>query len=249
MAHREPALSAAAAGPVAFVGDSHLLPGDGSASAFCDFVASAPSRFSRLVLVGDIFDLWLAREHLHEPHHRLVLDALRSSRDAGLPLDYVVGNRDYGVEGLPHSPFERVAPEWLAAPGAAPAWVAEHGDLVNTEDRQYRAWRAFSRSAPVLGSFLALPGSVGIRASQWLERRMRTTNLAYKRRIPEEHARRRAAELFGRTGARLLVLGHFHQELRLEQERGSVLILPDWKRSRRHAEWDPETDEARFADS
>ena len=48
-------------GPTAFVGDSHLLAGDATTAAFAKFVQACPGRFSRLVLVGDIFDLWLAR--------------------------------------------------------------------------------------------------------------------------------------------------------------------------------------------
>lgn len=66
---------------------------------------------------------------------------------------------------------------------------------------------------------------------------MRTTNLAYKRDFPTEQARHRASRLFEKTGARFLVLGHFHQELRFAAGAGEVLVLPDWKRSPRHAEW------------
>jgi len=226
-------------GPVAFVGDSHLLAGDDATGAFVDFVQRCPSRFARLVLVGDVFDLWLARPHLHEEHHRLALAALGEATTRGLAVDYAVGNRDFGVETLPGSPFARVATELLHAPGGRPAWVAEHGDLVNEDDTQYRRWRAFARSGPVLGSFLALPGALGVSLSQWLERRMRTTNLAYKRRFPTEHAVRRAERHFAETGASFLVLGHFHQELRLPARGGEVIVLPDWKRARRHAEWHP----------
>ena len=226
--------------PVGFVGDAHLLPGDETTDAFVRFLAAAPSRFSRLVLVGDLFDLWLARDHLHEEHHVRVLAALRACRAQGLVVDYAVGNRDFGVESLPAAPFNRVATVLLEAPHGAsvpPPWLAEHGDLVNESDTQYRAWRAFARSPPVLGTFLRLPAALGVPLSQRLERRMRTTNLAYKRRFPEEHVLRRASGHFARTGARFLVLGHFHEERRLDVEDGSVLVLPDWKRARRHVEW------------
>jgi UDP-2,3-diacylglucosamine pyrophosphatase LpxH len=191
------------------------------------------------VLVGDIFDLWIAREHLHDEHHRRVTGALADAARAGLRIDYAVGNRDYAVETWPAHPFDRVAVEVLREPVDAPAWLAEHGDLVNEDDRPYRRWRAFSRSAPVLGLFLALPRIVAGPLSLWLERRMRTSNLQYKRRFPAEHVERRGARLLGESGARFLVLGHFHQELRQPLPAGEALVLPDWKRSRRHLEWDP----------
>ena len=235
--------------PVAFVGDSHLLPGDDTVELFLDFLAGAPARFERLVLVGDIFDLWLARPHLHEEHHRRTIEGMAAARSAGLAIDYVVGNRDFGVEGLADAPFDRVASVLLPETGEAPAWLAEHGDLVNEEDRQYRSWRALSRSAPVLGTFLRLPAALGVPLSQWLERKMRTTNLAYKREFPMAHAVRRAAGHFERTGARYLVLGHFHQELRFRAGEGEVLVLPSWKTAPRHAEWDPAAGTMRFTDS
>lgn len=235
--------------PTAFLGDSHLLPDDGSAEAFQRFLETAPSRFERLVLVGDIFDLWIARARLHDRHHEAVLQALRRAKERGLALDYAVGNRDYLVESLPASPFERVATVELLDPSSEPAWLAEHGDLVNDQDAGYRRWRRFSRSRVVLGLFLALPPSVAKPLSLWLERRLRTTNLAYKRRFPHEHALRRASGHFRTSGARYLVLGHFHQELRLPAEGGEVLVLPDWKRSRRHLEWDPATGTMTFVDS
>ena len=215
---------------------------------FIRFLAGAPARFERLVLVGDIFDLWIAREHLHERHHRDVLAALGAARQSGLPVDYAVGNRDYAVETY-RGPLARIASETLPEPGASPAWLAEHGDLVNDEDLQYRRWRAVSRSRAVLGAYLALPGVVGRPLSRWLERRMRTTNLAYKRRFPAEHVQRRAGRLFGESGARFLVLGHFHQELRQPVPGGEALVLPDWKRSRRHLEWDPVAGTMEFRDS
>lgn len=235
--------------PVAFIGDSHLLAGDETVDRFLLFLDTAPARFDRLVLVGDIFDLWLARPHLHEEHHRRVLAALAEARDAGLAVDYVVGNRDFGVERLPATAFARVATVWLAEPGERPAWLAEHGDLINEDDRQYRAWRSFARSRPVLGSFLRLPGRLGVPLSQWLERRMRTSNLAYKRAFPEAHAVQRAERLFERSGARYLVLGHFHQELRFPAGDGEVLVLPSWKLAPRHAEWDPKKRTMEFVDS
>ena len=235
--------------PTAFVGDSHLLPDDGSTEAFLGFLESAPGRFARLVLVGDIFDLWIARRRLHDQHHDSVLAALQRARERGLAIDYAVGNRDYLVESLPGSPFDRVGTVELLDTSDSPAWVAEHGDLINEDDTSYRRWRRFSRSRIVLGLFLALPSPVARRLSLWLERRLRTTNLAYKRRFPEEHALRRAAGHVRHHGIRFVVLGHFHQELRLRAQDAEILVLPDWKRSRRHLEWDPDSGTMTFVAS
>ncbi|MEM7245937.1 MAG: hypothetical protein AAF533_11380 [Acidobacteriota bacterium] len=233
--------------PVAFIGDSHLLPDESSVPEFIEFLRTAPGRYSRLVLLGDIFDLWIARPAFHDDHHEEVLAAFHEAEQAGFPIDYTVGNRDYAVETLRPSPFDRVEPEVLAERPEQPRWLAEHGDLVNQDDRQYQGWRRFSRSRFVLGPVCCLPSFIGKPLSLWLERKMRTTNLAYKRRFPLEHVQRRAAAQFAETGARHLVLGHFHEERHHEVEGGEVWVLPDWKRSHRHLEWDGES--MRFAPS
>jgi UDP-2,3-diacylglucosamine pyrophosphatase LpxH len=66
-----------------------------------------------------------------------------------------------------------------------------------------------------------------------LEQRMRRTNLAYKQAFPEEQVRAFAASRFA-EGHDVVVLGHFHVEKDLETERGRILVLPEWRESRRH---------------
>lgn len=236
-------------GPVAFLGDAHLRPGDETAGALAEFVAGAAGRLARLVLVGDIFDLWFARPHLHQEHHRRVLDAVAEARARGLAVDYVVGNRDFGLETWAEAPFDRVATERLDDPAPAPAWAAEHGDLVNEDDRSYRRFRAIMRSRPVLGAFLGLPAALCHPLTEAMERQGRGMNLDQKQRFPEEHLRRRGARQLAETGARWWVVGHLHVEARLGCPGGEVIVLPAWHGARRHALYEPGRGELRFEDS
>ena len=66
---------------------------------------------------------------------------------------------------------------------------------------------------------------------------MRRTNLAYKQEFPEDQVRVYAEARF-REGHDVVVLGHFHIEKDLSSGAnggaGRILVLPEWRESRRH---------------
>lgn len=84
-----------------------------------------------------------------------------------------------------------------------------------------------------------------------LESRMRASNPAFKGWFPEQAVRDYAASFLAR-GHDALVLGHFHVERDLKalppSPPGRILVLPEWKGSRRHLRVTPEGD-IRFVDS
>lgn len=224
-------------GDLVFIGDVHLSRDDSALGAFLALLDRLRLSARRIVLMGDLFDLWIGRPELEGPHHRAVCGSLRELRRAGVFVRYVEGNRDY-----------HLAPAYLgsAVDEASDAGFVErvgelslfaiHGDLANARDRRYRAWRRISRSRPLFALFNALPAATRGLLAERLERRLRQTNLQYKREFPEAEVRQYAAR-FLRDGHRAVVLGHFHVEKDLEAEppspAGRILVLPEWKGSRR----------------
>jgi len=219
-------VSGRAAGSLDFVGDVHLDEGDAAVAEFVSFLGELGRTSRRVVLLGDLFNLWIGLRRLERPHQTTVLVALADLRRQGVAVRYLEGNRDYRIHGSyagtaiddasDHEIVERFAGRTI--------WAA-HGDLVNTEDRQYRLWRAVSRSALAWRVVRMLPGVLTMRLVGSLEARMRSTNLAHKRTFPE-----RAFSL----GHDTVVLGHFHVEKEIRLERGRVLVVPEWKGARRH---------------
>jgi UDP-2,3-diacylglucosamine pyrophosphatase LpxH len=88
--------------------------------------------------------------------------------------------------------------------GEALAW--EHGDLINTADRPYRLWNLVSRSGPLWLLFRLMPAGLAGRVSIWLERKLHTTNAAYKLTFPRAAFRAAAQAHRGTT----FLTGHFH---------------------------------------
>lgn len=220
-----------------FVGDVHLDRDDPDLSAFLAYLAALERTCGRVVLMGDLFNLWLADPRLELSHHRVVIEELRRMRRAGVEVHYLEGNRDYRV-GRTHtgSTFDAVSDEGLLEEWAGRRIWAAHGDLVNLRDGRYRLWRRISRSDPVWSVFSAIPQARRFAAAEAIERRMRGTNTGMKRDFPVEQVRA-YARVHGGEGIDAIVLGHFHDEHDLETP-GRVVVVPAWKESRRHLRLD-----------
>jgi UDP-2,3-diacylglucosamine hydrolase len=220
-------------GEIAFVGDVHLDADDPELDAFCRFLERLGQRVSRIVLLGDLFNLWIGDRRLEQPHQRAVVETLAGLRRRGRVVRYVEGNRDYRIgpayAGLA---FDDVATAGLVERQGAQTLFAIHGDLTNPHDRRYRAWRRISRTPAAWLVLAALPPRRRLRLAERLEARMRRTNTAFKRELPEPELSAYARRWLDR-GHDAVVLGHFHVERDIALERGRLVVLPDWKAGRR----------------
>lgn len=218
---------------VALLADAHIGGPGGPAGPLVEQLRSlAGSGCERLVLLGDLFQVWVASPRYETDEIRQVLAALEELAAGGLALDYVEGNRDFFVGESPYAAvFERVGVEVAFVTGGR-RYLAVHGDGLNPADRQYRFWRWLSKSLPSRVLMKHLPRRVARWAVHRTERGLAQTNFQHKARIPEEailsYARRRLAE-----GYDSLVLGHFHEERRWTVPEGEVWLLDSWFHSRR----------------
>ena len=239
-------------GRLAFVGDVHLDRGDAALEPFLSLLDRLGQRARRIVFLGDLFNVWLGRRELEQPHQTAVIEALRGLRERGVAIGYVEGNRDYRIgAGYAGDAVDQATEAGTTEEQGGTRLFASHGDLVNVRDLRYRLWRSFSRSAPVWWAFNRIAASRRLRLAESLERRLRATNVDYKREFPEAQVREFAAGIVAR-GFDAVVLGHFHleRELRLgpPHPEGRVFVLPEWKGARRHLEVD-ESGRTGFVDS
>jgi len=220
---------------VAYIGDVHLEPGDPDLDAFNRMLERVAEGCTALVLMGDLFTLWIGQPKLQGAHQEAVLETLRTIRARGVETHYIEGNRDFGIGRVyAGDAFDTSDEKGLALRVPDRSLWAIHGDLANTEDWQYRTWRAVSRFAGFWWGFNLLPVRRRLAVAEKLELRMRGTNLAHKREFPTELIST-YAESFVERGHRDVVLGHFHIEKHWLLEGGAgVWVLPEWKGSRRH---------------
>jgi UDP-2,3-diacylglucosamine hydrolase len=220
-----------------FVGDVHLDRDDPDLGAFVAYLEGLGRTASRVVLMGDLFNLWIGDAGLEQEHHRTIVRCLRDLRKDGVEVHYLEGNRDYRIaRAHAGGAFDTVHAEGLREDWGGRRIWASHGDLVNRHDVQYRSWRRLSRSAPMGWLLSMVPERRRFALAESLERRMRGTNLSMKRAFPEALVREFAAPFLA-DGADAVVLGHFHAEHELSAGPGGtqrIFVLPEWKGTRRH---------------
>jgi UDP-2,3-diacylglucosamine hydrolase len=205
---------------------------------FVRFLADVGCRASRVVLIGDLFDLWIGRRTFEQAHHRTVIDALAQLRRDGTEVDYVEGNRDFRVaDDYLGEAFDRWSDRGLVETHAGQSLFAIHGDLANPTDRVYRAWRRLARSSLMWWFINLLPRSRRYRFAERLELRLQGANVEFKREFPETHVREYAARYLGQ-GHSTVVLGHYHVEqdlsARAPSPPGRIVVLPLWRETFRY---------------
>ncbi|QQR72070.1 MAG: UDP-2,3-diacylglucosamine diphosphatase [Holophagales bacterium] len=219
----------------ALLADAHLGGPGGPATPLVAELAGLPGRAERLVLLGDLFQVWIGHRKFETADVVAVVEALERLRQRGLEVVYVEGNRDFFLAGSRYSrAFDVVAGEYAFVEGGR-RYLAVHGDGLDDKDWKYRFWRRLSKSGPSRLAARAIPGPVARRIVHGTERALAQTNFKHKMRIPEEvvrtYATRRLAE-----GHDALLVGHFHEERRWSVPGGEVWLLEAWFRTRR-LEW------------
>jgi len=218
---------------VALLADAHIGgPGGPAAPLVAQLEELAGADCERLVLLGDLFQVWVASPRYETADVRRVVDALARLRSRGVALDYVEGNRDFFVAESEYAAlFDRIATE-VPFTAAGRRFLAVHGDGINPADRQYRFWRWLSKSPPSRFLMRRLPTPLARWVVHRTERSLARTNFQHKVRIPEEaivtYGRRRLRE-----GYDALLLGHFHEERRWTVAGGEIWLLDAWFASRR----------------
>ena len=204
------------------VGDGHFVGAEHELPKWKALLAQAAGA-TEISILGDLFELWLGLDGLEADWQRALFEPLFALKRQNIRLRYVVGNKDFFVRewnqrrGL----FDEVIDERAALPGGL---HLAHGDLVNTNDKQYRAWRAFSRSWFTRGLMQAWPRQSLARLAANVAERMKTTNTYHKSYFPEAELRARAREL--PEGPATQIYGHFHVHKELLEGDKRIITLP-----------------------
>jgi UDP-2,3-diacylglucosamine hydrolase len=223
---------------IVVIADAHLGGFGGGADELVRQLDALPGEgCRRLILLGDIFHVWIGSPQFETPEIVAVVAALRRLRAAGVRLDYIEGNRDFFLTGGRYAAlFDFVGSETSFAAGGKRI-LAVHGDGLNDRDWRYRFWRWLSKSTPVRYLVLHLPARWARRLVRSTEARLAGTNFKHRQEIPEA-AIRAYAERRLREGYDQLILGHFHEERQFSVPGGDVWLLDAWFRAGRVERFD-----------
>lgn len=194
-------------------------------------------RPSALYIVGDLFDYWFDYRTVIPRGFSRTVGAIASIVDAGVRVEYLVGNHDFGHRDF----FEREI-------GAAVHFgdlertiegrrcYVSHGDGKAFNDTGYLILKRVLRSRISGALFRFLHPDIGIGVAAWASRRSRgyTAQKNYDGEKPGESdglyafAERRIVD----DGFQLVVMGHSHRPRRVDLAGGAYVNLGTWLRDR-----------------
>ena len=213
---------------LAVVADAHLGGPGGPADELVEQLRALPAQgCCRLILLGDLFHVWIGDRRYETAEIRAVVETLRWLRGQGVRVDYIEGNRDFFLEGSEYQDaFDGLHLE-LEVEHEGTRYLFVHGDGLNEKDRKYRFWRWLSKSAPSRFLFRRIPGPLARKIVHGTEQQLAKSNFRHKSRIPAEVLERFGMErLAGEVDE--LVLGHFHDEFERSVPGGKVRVMDAW---------------------
>lgn len=231
---------------VHFISDLHLQPARPELmSVALRYLVGEARDAEALYILGDLFEYWIGDDG-SMPDYRGVIAALASLVDAGVPVYFMHGNRDFAVGGdFAAATGIRVLPDPTVIDLYGIRTALSHGDRLCTDDIAHQRFRARYTDPAWLERMLRLPVFVRraiARYARWRSRRASggkpdaimdvnaNTVRAFMREhdapcLIHGHTHRPADHALG-GGAQRLVLADWHDD------RGEVLIC-DGEGSRR----------------
>lgn len=225
---------------VALIADAHLGGSGGSAGELVRQLDEVAARgCERLVLMGDLFHVWVGSRRFETEAIGAVVSKLSELRKRGLRIEYIEGNRDFFLaDSVYAEAFSSVGTETSFVVGGC-RYLAVHGDGLNDRDRQYLFWRWLSKSRLSRWLVFHLPTPIARWALETTEAGLAQTNFKHRSGLPEEAVSRYAERRLA-AGFDVLLLGHFHMPCSWPVEGGEVRTLDAWFNTR-SVEWIEET--------
>jgi UDP-2,3-diacylglucosamine hydrolase len=206
--------------------DLHLGPDTPATLArLARHLAETPAQ--ALMLLGDIFEVWVGDDARHEPFEAAVVSLLaEASRQRA--LFFMPGNRDFlaGAELMAATGMTAL-PDPTVLDAFGRPWLLAHGDEQCLADDAYQAWRATSRSAAWRADFLAKPLAERQAFGRQARAQSRASQAAQLMATDLDADACRA--LLREAGATTLIHGHTHRPA--EHDLGGGLrriVLSDW---------------------
>ena len=222
-----------------FISDLHL---DASRPAITDlflaFLRSEALAADALYILGDLFEAWIG-DDTPSPAADAVAAALKEVSDAGVPVYFIRGNRDFLLgEQYAARAGMRILPDPSVIDLYGTPVLLQHGDLLCTDDLPYQQFRAQTRDPAFQAQFLAQPLAARIAfaqkardASQSRQSEMKQGDRAQFETVTDVSPAEVEAT-FVRYGVDTMIHGHTHRpavhSLMAGGQARTRIVLGDW---------------------
>ena len=199
---------------------------------FGDFIDGEARTADALYILGDLFEAWVGDDDPSETG-QFVADKLRGLRDAGVPVFFIRGNRDF----LLHDDYARragitILPDPAVVVLYGKPTLLMHGDLLCTDDVAYQAFRAQTRNPEWQRQFLSQPLAARLAFAQ----QARAASRAHQSGLQSQGKMETITDVapatveatLARYGIDTLIHGHTHRPAVHKHVAGTRIVLGDW---------------------
>ncbi|MDO5505949.1 MAG: UDP-2,3-diacylglucosamine diphosphatase [Pseudoxanthomonas suwonensis] len=216
-----------------FISDLHLEDSRPEATAmFLRFLREEAIHARALYILGDLFEAWVGDDDPSLTGAQ-VADGLRALADAGVPVHFIHGNRDF-LLGADYA--ERCGMTLLHDPTVidlhGTPTLLGHGDLLCTDDAAYQAFRGQTRDPRWQAQFLAQPLAARLAFAEQARAASKArygelTSAGTAETITDVNADAVAAA-FRNHHVRRMIHGHTHRPAIHDAPDGQRIVLGDW---------------------
>ncbi|NNF58359.1 MAG: UDP-2,3-diacylglucosamine diphosphatase [Rhodothermaceae bacterium] len=181
-----------------------------------------------LYLVGDVFDQYLEYRHLVPKGAIRFLGLLAGWADQGVPITYLVGNRDpWHLDYVERELGLRLVRDTLTQEVEGHHAYIAHGDAVPIRNPLHARLRLLLRSPFMARLYrMSLPGDAGYAFARWFARRFGSGGAVGAQ--TSATLQNRAEILLTETDAELVVFGHCHEAACISLAGGAYLNPGYW---------------------
>ena len=217
-----------------FISDLHLdAERPAIAELFGAFLDGEARRAEALYILGDLFEAWVGDD---DPSAigGFVADSLRALGDAGVPVYFIRGNRDFLLgEAYARRAGITILPDPAVVMLHGEPTLILHGDLLCTDDVAYQQFRAQTRDARWQRQFLSQPlaARLAFAAHARAASKARYGELVASGQSESitDVAPATVREWFARYGVRRMIHGHTHRPAIHDEGTGHTrIVLGDW---------------------
>ncbi|WP_303749078.1 UDP-2,3-diacylglucosamine diphosphatase [Stenotrophomonas pigmentata] len=222
-----------------FISDLHLDPSRPAITElFLDFLRGEARQAEALYILGDLFEAWIGDDTPSSAADAVAL-ALREVSDAGVPVYFIRGNRDFllGNDYAARAGM-RILPDPSVITLYGKPVLLQHGDLLCTDDVAYQAFRAQTRNPAFIAQFL----SQSLEARVAFAQKARAASQAHQSEMKQDDkatfetvtdvAPAEVVATFQRYGVHTMIHGHTHRPaihtVNAGEHSFTRIVLGDW---------------------
>ncbi len=225
-----------------FISDLHLeADRPDIASQFFAFLEGEARGAEALYILGDLFEAWVGDDDPNA-HYADCKRTIRSLADAGVPVYFMHGNRDFMIgDGFAKDTGATLLPDPSPVVLYSTSVLLSHGDALCTDDVEYQQVRAMTRDPEWQAMMLAKPLEERIA----IARHAREESMARGQTIDMDIMdvnQEAVKQAIRDAGVEVLLHGHTHRpnihEVDLGDRVAKRIVLGDWYEQGSYVRWD-----------